>query len=67
MYLHLELFWSLFSRFRTEYGDIRSISPYSVQMPENVGQDNSEYEHFLRSVKFWKCLMELLIVKLPSK
>ena len=26
-----------------------SISPYLVQMRENVGQNNSEYEHFLRS------------------
>ena len=27
-----ELFWSAFSRIRTEYGGIRSISPYSVRM-----------------------------------
>ena len=27
-----ELFWSVFPRIRTEYGDIRSISPYLVQM-----------------------------------
>ena len=25
-----ELFWSAFSRIQTEYGEIRSISPYSV-------------------------------------
>ena len=31
-------FWSLFSRIRTEYGEIRSISPYSVRMPENTDQ-----------------------------
>ena len=31
-------FWSLFSRIRTEYGEIRSISPYSVQMRENTDQ-----------------------------
>ena len=34
-----ELFWSVFSNIRTEYGEIRSI----------YGQNNSEYEHFLRS------------------
>ena len=30
-----EFFWSVFSRVRTEYGDIQSISPYLVQMREN--------------------------------
>ena len=38
-----------FSRIRTEYGKIRSISPYSVQMWENGDQNYSEYGHFLRS------------------
>ena len=28
-----------FSRIRTEYGEIRSISPYSVQMRENTDQE----------------------------
>ena len=31
-----ELLWSVFSRIRTEYGDILRISPYSVQMRENT-------------------------------
>ena len=31
-----ELFWSLFSRIRTEYAEIRSISPCSVRMRENM-------------------------------
>ena len=44
------LFWSAFSRIRTEYGEILRISPYSVRMRENVDQNNSEYGHFLRSV-----------------
>ena len=44
-----ELFWSAFYRISTEYGEIRSISPYSVQMRENVDQNNSEYGHFSRS------------------
>ena len=38
-----ELFWSVFSRIRTEYGEIRSIQF------ENTDQNNSEYEHFSRS------------------
>ena len=44
-----ELFWSSFSRIRTEYGEIRSISPYSVRMRENVDKNNSECRHFSRS------------------
>ena len=47
---YLLLFSSAFSRIRTEYGDTRSISPYSVQMRGNPGQNNSEYEHFSRSI-----------------
>ena len=42
-----ELFWSVFSRIRTEYGEILRISPYSVQMRENANQNNSEDGDFL--------------------
>ena len=44
-----EFFWSVFSRIRTEYGEILRIFPYSVQMWENTDEKNSEYGHFLRS------------------
>ena len=44
-----ELFWFLFSRIRTEYGEIRSISPYSIRMRENTDQNDSKYRHFLCS------------------
>ena len=37
-----ELFWSAFSRIRTEYGEIQSISPHSFQMRENADQNNSK-------------------------
>ena len=47
---YLEFFWSVFSRIQTEYEEIRSISPYSVQMPENTDQKISEYGCFSRSV-----------------
>ena len=47
-----ELFWSVFFRIGTEYGEIRSICPYSVRMRENTDQNNSEYEHFLHSARF---------------
>ena len=46
---YLELFWSVFSRIRTEYGEILRISPYSVRMWDNTDQNNSEYGHFLRT------------------
>ena len=45
----LSFFWLAFSGIQTEYGDIRSISPYSFQMRDNVDQKNSEYIHFSRS------------------
>ena len=44
-----ELFWSVFFHIPTEYGEIRSISRFSVRMRENADQDNSEYGHFSRS------------------
>ena len=44
---------SVFSRIRTEYGEILRISPYSVRTAgrcgKNADQNNSEYGHFLRS------------------
>ena len=49
-YLYLELFWSVFSSIRTEYGVILRVSPYSVGMRENMNQNNSEYEHLLHNV-----------------
>ena len=48
---YLKLFWSAFSRFRTEYGEILRISLYSVRMLENADQNNSEYGHFLYSAE----------------
>ena len=38
-----EFFWSVFSRIRAEYGEIRSISLYSVLIRENTEEKNSEY------------------------
>ena len=46
-----ELFWSRFSRLRTEYGEIRSISPYSVQMREIGDQNNSEYGYYTDTIR----------------
>ena len=45
---YLELFWSVFFRIWTEYGEVIRIFPYSIQMRENKGRHNSEYGHFLR-------------------
>ena len=48
------LFWSAFSRIRTEYGEMQCISPYSVQMRENADQNNSDYGHFSGSSKCYE-------------
>ena len=45
-----ELFWSAFSRIRTEYGEILRFFPYSVRMRENADHNNSEYGRFSCSV-----------------
>ena len=52
-----ELCWSLFSRIRNEYGEMRSIYPHSVRMWENKDQKNSKYRHF-------SCSVNLHIVRL---
>ena len=44
-----ELFWSSFSCIPAEYGEIRSISPYSVRMRENADQNKSEFGYLSRS------------------
>ena len=51
-YPYLELFWSVFLRIWTEYEEIRSISPYSVQMWENTDYKKSEHGHFWRRDTF---------------
>ena len=43
-----ELFWSVFSCIRNKYGEIQSVSLYSVQIGEHADQNNSKYWHFLR-------------------
>ena len=45
-----ELFWSAFSHIWTEYREIQSASPNSIQMRENMDKSNSQYGQFLRSV-----------------
>ena len=47
-----EFFWSVFCHIRTEYGEIRTISPYLVWMRENTDQKNSEYWHFSGCVNY---------------
>ena len=46
--LYSKFFWFVFSRIRTEYGEIRSISVFSPNGGK-YGQKNSKNEHFLRS------------------
>ena len=40
------VFLVLIPRIQSEYGEILSISPYSVRMQGNMDQQNSEYERF---------------------
>ena len=47
-----ELLWSAFSSIWTKYGEILWISPYSVRMPENTDQNNSEYGHLLAVLRY---------------
>ena len=51
-YPYSEFFSFVFSRIRTEYGEILRISRYSVQIQESTDLKNSEYGHFSRSVTF---------------
>ena len=46
----LHFLWSVFSHIQTEYGEIQSISPYSVQMREDTDKKSSKYSPFSRSV-----------------
>ena len=46
---YTESFWSTFSCIQTEYGEVRSISLYSVWMREIAVQNNSEYGYFSHS------------------
>ena len=43
---YLEFFGSVFSCIRSEYGEIRGISSYSVRMQENTDQKNPETDTF---------------------
>ena len=54
------LLWSEFSCIRAEYGEIWSISPYSLRMRENAYQNNSKYGHFSRSA----CQEKLFYIQL---
>ena len=57
----------IFCCIRTKYGEIRSISPYSVRVREDMDQNNSEYGHFWRSevyitTKMVKNMMKSMVV-----
>ena len=49
-----ELFWSAFSRIRTEYGEMRSFSPYSVRMWKMRTRitPNTDTFHAVKSYKY---------------
>ena len=41
-----QFFWSVFNPIQTEYGGIRSIYAYSVQMRESTDQKGSKWGEF---------------------
>ena len=45
-------FWSLFSRIRTEYGNLLRKSPYSVRIRKIQTRKNSVFGHFSHSDAF---------------
>ena len=47
-----EFFRSVFSRIRTEYGEILNISLYLIWIWENAEQKNSKYGNFSRIAEF---------------
>ena len=54
-----KMFWSIFSRIWTEYGEIRIIFLYSNRMREDTDQNNSEYGNFLRSVEYVNITLDI--------
>ena len=48
------VFWSVFSRIWTEYKNLLRKSRYSVQIRENMDQENYVFEHFSWKVLPWK-------------
>ena len=60
-------FWSVFSYIRTEYGDLRSKSPYSIWMQENTDKKNSVFGHFSRSTSLKKWIAENIQNKADSQ
>ena len=50
-------FWSLFSRIRTEYGDLPRKSPYSVRIWENTDQ---------KKLRIWILFMPWLLQKVAE-
>ena len=44
-----DFFWSVFFRVWTEYGEMRRIPPYSVEIREKMDQKVSKHGYFPRS------------------
>ena len=53
-------FWSVFSCIRTEYGYLRSKSPYSVRVQENKDQKKLRIRTLFRQCKLQICALKLL-------
>ena len=51
-------FWSVFSRIWTEYGEIRSISLYSVRMRENTDQ---------KKLRIWTLFTQCILTEIKRE
>ena len=59
-------FWPVFSRIRTEYGEILRIFPYSVRMRENKNQKKLRiwilFTQWIKMWNFYTTLMQRLVI-----
>ena len=56
-------FWFVFSRIRTEYGDLRPKSPYSDQIRENKDQKETPYLDTFQAVNIeYKLFLILALI-----
>ena len=61
-----EFFWPVFFHIWDEHGDLRSKSPYSVQIRKNTDQKNPVFGHFSRSMIYMPESMPATLLKRNS-
>ena len=64
--VYSEFYWSVFFRIRTEYGETRNISPYSVRMRGNIARKTPNTDTF-QAVVFDRALNTRLITHIQKQ